>query len=85
MPGSPLPWTGDYEDGLGNRISIAAYANPEDRADERKRGDGYGIARFEFTRETITFECWPRFPTPDGDGKGAQYPGWPVTVPLERP
>ena len=26
--GSPLPWTGDYEDGLGNKLTIVAYANP---------------------------------------------------------
>ena len=27
-PESPLPWTGDYFDGLGNRITMLAYANP---------------------------------------------------------
>jgi hypothetical protein len=85
VPGSPLPWTGDYEDGLGNRISIAAYANPEDRTDESKRGDGYGLARFDFAKDSITFECWPRFPVVGADGAPQQYPGWPVTVPLERP
>jgi arylsulfatase A-like enzyme len=85
VPGSPLPWTGDYEDGLGNTISIVAYANPEDVKDEKKRGDGYGIARFDFRKDTITFECWPRFPAVDGDGNAKQYPGWPVTVPLEQP
>jgi len=85
VPGSPLPWTGDYEDGLGNKISMVAYANPEDRRDERKRGDGYGIARFDFARDTITFECWPRFAVVGPDGAARQYPGWPVTVPLERP
>ncbi|MFM8497964.1 MAG: sulfatase-like hydrolase/transferase [Planctomycetia bacterium] len=85
VPKSPLPWTGDYEDGLGNKISIVAYANPEDVKDEKKRGDGYGIARFDFTKDTITFECWPRFPSVGADGSPKQYPGWPVTVPLERP
>ena len=85
VPGSPLPWTGDYEDGLGNRISVVAYANPEDTGDERKRGDGYGLARFDFAKTAITFECWPRFPIIGVDGKAKQYPGWPVTTPLERP
>ena len=28
VPDSPLPWTGDFKDGLGNRISMMAYANP---------------------------------------------------------
>ena len=30
VPGSPLPWTGDFLDGLGNHIRMLAYANPED-------------------------------------------------------
>ncbi len=34
---SPLPWTGDFKDGLGNHIYMMAYANPEDRTDELKR------------------------------------------------
>jgi hypothetical protein len=74
VPGSPLPWTGDYRDGLGNLITILAYANPEDLEDERKRGDGYGLVRFSRTAGQVTFECWPRF------SEGAQFPGWPITV-----
>ena len=85
IPGSPLPWTGDYEDGLGNKITMAAYANPEDRNDEKKRADGYGITRFEFDKQEIVFQCFPRFTTPGADGKPKQFPGWPVTVPLEGP
>jgi len=85
VPESPLAWTGDYEDGLGNRISVVAYANPEDTGDEKKRGDGYGLARFDFAKTAITFECWPRFPMIGADGNAKQYPGWPVTAPLERP
>ena len=74
MPGSPLPWTGDYRDGLGNRISIMAYANPQDLKDERKRADGYGLVRFNKRSGQVTFECWPRF------SQGEQFPGWPITV-----
>jgi hypothetical protein len=89
VPDSPLPWTGDYEDGLGNKITMLAYANPGDVNDETQRGDGYGIARFDFggraagRADTLTFECWPRFPRPGADGRPTQYPGWPITVPLE--
>jgi arylsulfatase A-like enzyme len=91
VPESPLPWTGNYLDGLGNRIRVVAYANPEDVKNERKRGDGYGIARFDFRAAapgmagSLTFECWPRYPAVGIDGRPAQYPGWPVTVPLEKP
>ena len=82
VPDSPLQWTGDFKDGLGNKISMMAYANPEDRSDERKRADGFGIARFNKKKREVTFECWPRFCDVE-DGVKAQYPGWPITVKQE--
>lgn len=74
VEGSPLPWTGDFKDGLGNRISMMAYANPDDIQDEKKRADGYGLARFVKSTGKVTFECWPRF------SDGSQFPGWPITI-----
>ena len=74
VSGSPLPWTGDYTDGLGNRITMLAYANPVDLKDERTRADGHGLVRFDTSTRRITFECWPRFST------GEQFPGWPIAV-----
>ncbi len=79
VPGSPLPWTGDFKDGLGNHISMLAYANPPDIADEKQRADGYGLARFNKRTRRITFECWPRF-ADAARGEGAQFPGWPISV-----
>lgn len=79
IPESPLPWTGDYKDGLGNKISMVAYANPPDIRDERQRGDGYGLVRFNKRTRQITFECWPRFCKVKGGDKG-QFPGWPITI-----
>lgn len=77
-PDSPLPWTGDYLDGMGNHITMYAYANPEVRAN----GAGYGLVRFDKGNHTVTFECWPR--TEDVAQPGAtQYEGWPLTVKLE--
>ncbi len=76
---SPLPWTGDFKDGLGNPISMLAYANPEDVQNERKRADGYGLIRFNKKTRKITFECWPRF-SKVADGDKAQFPGWPITI-----
>jgi len=78
IPGSPLPWTGDFEDGLGNKITMHAYANPEDRRNELQRADGFGVARFDKKSRKITFECWPRF-SKVTDGDKAQFSGWPVT------
>ena len=77
VAGSPLPWTGDYLDGLGNRIFMMAYANPEDLADEQKRADGFGLVRFNKRSRRVTFECWPRF------SRGEQFPGWPITVQMD--
>lgn len=79
VPNSPLPWTGDYLDGLGNRIHMMAYANPPNTRDEMQRGDGFGISRFNKKTQQITFECWPRF-SRVADGDKAQYPGWPITI-----
>jgi hypothetical protein len=81
VPNSPLPWTGDFLDGLGNPIRMLAYANPGNIQDEKQRADGYGLVRFHKKPQTITFECWPRF-SDVGQGDKAQFPGWPITVPL---
>lgn len=82
VPNSPLPWTGDFKDGLGNKISMIAYANPEDIKDEKKRADGFGIARFHKNTREVTFECWPRF-SDVRDGNQVQFPGWPMTIKQE--
>jgi arylsulfatase A-like enzyme len=82
VPASPLPWTGDFLDGLGNKISMLAYANPNDVKNERERADGYGLVRFNKQTRRITFECWPRFSSV-ADGDKAQFAGWPITVRME--
>ena len=72
---SPLPWTGDYLDGFGNRITMHAYANPESPSS----GGGYGLIRFNKEAGTVMFECWPR----DVDvtrADAAQFIGWPITI-----
>ncbi|WP_373511730.1 hypothetical protein [Persicitalea sp.] len=82
---SPLPWTGDYEDGLGNKITMYAYANPKekdgkelnDNNNRKDRADGYGLVRFNKKTRMITLECWPRFANASS-GKG-QFPAWPRT------
>ncbi|MEN8693951.1 MAG: hypothetical protein ACN4GG_08290 [Akkermansiaceae bacterium] len=79
VPNSPLPWTGDFLDGLGNKITMLAYANPEDRNDEQKRADGYGISRFHKDTGKVTFECYKRFTDVTIDKATAQFPGWPIT------
>ncbi len=83
VEGSPLQWTGDFKDGLGNKISMMAYANPADIKDEKQRADGYGVVKFNKKARTIRFECWPRFSIAK-DGDKGQFPGWPITVSMEK-
>lgn len=95
-PDNPLPFTGDYIDGFGNKITMHAYANPD-----RKRlvikshqpeggtglkpgegwADGWGVIRFRKSTKQVTFECWPRFEDLTKPG-AKQFPGWPVTIRL---
>ena len=93
IPGSPLAWTGDYLDGLYNRITMIAYANPafdkigvmkqNQRNPEALLGDGYGLIRFNKRTRQTTFECWPRY-ADLAEGDAAQYPGWPITFRMEE-
>jgi len=76
------PATGDFRDGLANKITMVAYANPTDIHDERQRGDGFGIARFNKKKRTVTFECWPRF-ADARTGKKGQFPGWPIQIEID--
>ena len=78
LPNSPLPWTGNYHDGLGNKITMLAYANPKNRKDETQRADGYGLSRFNKTTGEVTFECYKRFTDTTKD-QDAQFPGWPLS------
>jgi len=88
-----LPWTGDYLDGLYNKITMYAYANPDFSTvkamrDTLKRsevnlGDGYGLIRFNKESREVTFEAWPRF-ADLSQGDAGQYPGWPIKFNMEE-
>jgi hypothetical protein len=78
-PGSPR-YTGDYEDGFGNKMTVHAVANPhlygKEPAQRHNLAAGYGIVRFHRSTREITFENWPIWSDPKKGGK--PYPGWPV-------
>jgi hypothetical protein len=76
---SVLPFAGDFHDGFGNKITVAAYANP---TDENYAATGFGIVRFNKKSREITMECWPRFVDVTKPG-ATQYAGWPLTVTQE--
>lgn len=76
FPGSRLENTGDYRDGLGNKLTMTAYANP---TAENHQGTGYGLVRFKKSTRQITMECWPRF-VDVTKPEAQQYEGWPLTI-----
>ncbi|WP_347925538.1 alkaline phosphatase D family protein [Pontimicrobium sp. SW4] len=75
-------YTGDHEDGFGNKITVHAVANPHKIHKEpeviHNRANGYGMVTFDKVNRTIKTECWPRFVDPTM--RKSQYPGWPVTI-----
>lgn len=80
-PGMP-PYTGQFTDGFGNKVTMWAVANPSPEANHDKlttRAAGFGVVRFNKPKRTITVECWPRN-VAIGDPNAKQYPGWPITI-----
>lgn len=81
QPGLP-DYTGQFRDGLGNKITVWAVANPSAEENHDKlttRAAGFGLVRFNKPQRTMTLECWPRnvdITSPDA----RQYPGWPRTI-----
>jgi hypothetical protein len=71
-----LEMTGEHFDGLGNRITMLAYANP---TPANNRAAGHGIVRFHKKAREMTLECWPRF-ADVADPAARQFEGWPVKI-----
>jgi alkaline phosphatase D len=81
-PGSP-PYTGEFRDGFGNRITVHAVSNPVESGVEPRalfdRAPGFGIVTFDRKSRRITMADWPRYV--DTSSPAARpYPGWPITI-----
>ena len=76
-------YTGEHLDGLGNKITCWAAANPDKGMNAGSklttRAAGFGVVRFNKNKRTITFECWPRN-VDVTNPLTKQYPGWPKTI-----
>lgn len=73
-------YTGDFEDGFGNKMSVHAVSNPFQSG--RKPAvlydlaTGYGIVRLKKSDRSFSLANWPRFAHPRTD---KPYAGWPVS------
>lgn len=77
------PYLGDHLDGLHNKITCYAVANPSKEPNGGNklttRAAGFGIVRFNKKTRKITIECWPRN-VDVSNAAARQYPGWPITI-----
>jgi hypothetical protein len=83
-PGDPRE-TGDFTDGFGNKITIAAVANPFDIDREPARlfdrAVGYSILTCDPAAGTVTLATWPYWASPaKAAPDNTPYPGWPITI-----
>jgi len=81
QPGMP-EHLGEFLDGLGNKITMLAAANPSPEENSDKlttRAAGFGVVKFNKKTRQITVECWPRN-VDIADPGAQQYPGWPATI-----
>jgi len=86
------PYTGDFQDGYGNKMRVLAVANPsitfaeyrkhiKGRAqgigDRNLKAEGYGVVKVDLDTKEYTLECWRWDVDPAGPG-AKQYAGWPM-------
>lgn len=85
-PAHGLPNTGEYLDGLGNKVFVYAVGNPEvgtepNRYDKaHQKGSGFGFVTIDPAAGTYRCEAF-KFLVDATDGKPEnQFPGWPLTI-----
>lgn len=80
-------YTGGFEDGFGNKMTVFAVSNPTftNKKPSRlhDRATGYGIVRLNKKTREIVMECWPRLANPK-NGNADQYEGWPIKIQQEQ-
>ncbi len=84
------PNTGEFTDGFGNKNFVYAVGNPDDQDKHQNRyqqaelkASGYGMIYFNKEDREVTCESI-RFLGDVDDIANAQFPGWPVTIDLDK-
>jgi alkaline phosphatase D len=79
-PGSPK-YTGDFEDGFGNKVTVFAVANPQKSTIHPVRhhelATGYSVITFDKNSREILLANWPYWADPEKD---KPFPGWPIRI-----
>ena len=85
-PSHGIKNTGEYTDGLGNKIYVYGVGNPEVGSKKNRyelahqKGSGFGMVTIDTDAKTYYLEAF-RFSIDATDGKESnQFPGWPLTI-----
>ena len=78
-------YTGNYEDGFGNKITVKGIANPHDIDREPSmvfdKAPGYSIISFDKSTRDIDIAVWPRWAGPDQAAPdNLPYKDWPIKI-----
>ncbi|MCP5537518.1 MAG: alkaline phosphatase D family protein [Akkermansiaceae bacterium] len=77
-------YTGEFEDGFGNKMTLHAASNPYDIDREPSRlydkAVGYSILTLHRGDGSITLANWPYYSGPENKVDNQPYPGWPITI-----
>ncbi|UCE40077.1 MAG: alkaline phosphatase D family protein [Candidatus Aminicenantes bacterium] len=80
LPDSPK-YTGDFEDGFGNKVTVYAIANPQKTTIQPERhhelATGYSVITFSKYSRDIELTNWPYWADPAED---KPFPGWPILI-----
>ena len=85
-PKHGLPDTGEYLDGLGNKVYVYAVGNPEvgtlkNRYElAHQKASGFGFVLIDPKEKTYTINSYRFLIDPTDGDPGNQFPGWPVTI-----
>ena len=77
-------YTGKYEDGFGNKITVKAVANPHDIDREPAKvfdkAPGYSIITMDLANRALDLAVWPRWSGLGQSGDNQTFPGWPIQI-----
>ncbi|MBD3674957.1 MAG: alkaline phosphatase D family protein [Planctomycetaceae bacterium] len=85
-PSHNLPNTGEFIDGLGNKVYVYAVGNPivpkgKNRYETaHQKGSGFGLVTIDTEKKTYHLDAFRFLVDPNDGNPENQFPGWPVTI-----
>ena len=85
-PAHGLANTGEFVDGLGNRVYVYAVGNPEVGTEKNRyqlahqKASGFGLVTIDTEEKTYLIEAFRFLIDPTDGSPDNQFPGWPVTL-----